>query len=124
MGNSFLPEFKEDNLIVAAYELPGQSLDATSRMGISVEKELLSHYDITAVGQRVGRTDLDDDGGGPQFSEFDIKAREVKRPLEDTIVDMRRHLAEVPGAVFDIGSFISHRMDDVLYQAEHAQISP
>jgi Cu/Ag efflux pump CusA len=96
MGQSFLPEFKEDNLIVAAYGLPGQSLEATTRMGTTVEKELLSHYDIVAVGQRAGRAEMDDDAGSPNFSEFDVKAREVKRPLEETIIDMRRHLKELP----------------------------
>jgi len=123
MGQSFLPEFKEDNLIVAAYGLPGQSLEATSKMGANLERELLSHFDIVAVGQRVGRAEMDDDAGGPNFSEFDIKAREVKRPLEQTISDMRKHLAEVPGAVFDIGSFISHRIDDVLSGGTRAEIA-
>jgi CzcA family heavy metal efflux pump len=123
MGQTFLPEFKEDNLIVAAFGLPGQSLDATSKMGINVEKELLSHFDIVATGQRVGRAEMDDDAGGPNFSEFDIKAREVKRPLEETVIDMRHHLAEIPGTVFDIGSFISHRMDDVLSNGTRAEIA-
>lgn len=123
MGQSFLPEFKEDNLIIAEYGLPGQSIEATSRMGVSVERELLSHHDIVAAGQRVGRAEMDDDAGGTNFSEFDVKAREEKRPLERTIEDMRHHLGEIPGAVFDIGSFISHRMDDVLSGGTRAEIA-
>ncbi len=123
MGQSFLPEFKEDNLIIAAYGLPGQSLEATTRMGAIVEKEMMSHYDIVAAAQRAGRAELDDDAGGPNFSEFDVKVREVKRPLEETIVDLRGHLKEVPGYVFDIGSFISHRIDDVLSGGTRADIA-
>ncbi|MGH9551867.1 MAG: efflux RND transporter permease subunit, partial [Terriglobales bacterium] len=123
MGQAFLPEFNEDNLIVAAFSLPGQSLEATTRMGSVVEKEMLEHSDIVAVGQRAGRAEMDDDAGAPSFSEFDVKAREAHRPLAVTIKDMRRHLAEMPGVVFDIGSFISHRMDDVLSGGTRADIA-
>jgi nickel/cobalt tolerance cation efflux system protein len=121
MGQAFLPEFKENNLIIAATGLPGQSLEATTRMGIAIERKLLEHKEVIAVGQRAGRAELDDDAGGPNFSEFDVKLTD-NRSLSVLLADIRRHLQELPGVAFDIGSFISHRMDDVLSGGTRADI--
>lgn len=122
MGQAFLPEFKENNLIIAATGLPGQSLTATTRMGIAVERALLDHKEVAAVGQRAGRAELDDDAGGPNFSEFDVKLKDTAGPLLPLLSDIRSHLNELPGIAFDIGSFISHRMDDVLSGGTRADI--
>lgn len=123
MGQTFLPDFREENLIISMTGLPGQSLEATTRMGIAVERKLLEHPDVVAVGQRVGRAELDDDAGGPNYSEFDIRLKETNRPLADILADIRGHLKELPGVVVDIGSFIGHRMDDVLSGGTRAHIA-
>lgn len=123
MGQTFLPDFREDNLIISTVGLPGQSLEATTRMGIAVEKELLKHEDVVAVGQRAGRAELDDDAGGPNFSEFDVQLREDKRGLTSILNDIRTHMNELPGVAFDVGSFIEHRMDDVLSGGTRAAIA-
>lgn len=123
MGQEFLPEFKEDAVILSMYGLPGQSLEATTRIGAAVEKKLLQHTDVFAVGQRAGRAELDDDAGAPSFSEFDIQLRETKRPLSAILFDIRHHLDEIPGITYDVGSFIQHRMEDVLSGGTRAQIA-
>jgi CzcA family heavy metal efflux pump len=123
MGQTFLPEFREDNLIIAATGLAGQSLEATDRMGVALERKLLEHPEVQAVAQRVGRAELDDDAGGPHFSEFDIRLKESNRPLSAILKDLRGHLNEVPGIAFDVGSFIAHRMDDVLSGGTRADIA-
>ncbi len=123
MGQTFLPQFREENLIIATTGLPGQSLESTTRMGIAMSRKLLEHSEVVAIGQRAGRAELDDDAGLPNFSEFDIQLRETKRPLSAILADIRDHLNEVPGMVYDVGSFISHRMDDVLSGGTRAQIA-
>ncbi len=123
MGQTFLPEFRELNLIIAATGLPGQSIDASKRMGIALEKNLLKHPDVIAIGQRIGRAELDDDAGGPHFSEFDLHLKESNRPLSKILADIRGHLSEIPGMAFDVGSFIAHRMDDVLSGGTRADIA-
>jgi CzcA family heavy metal efflux pump len=122
MGQAFLPDFRENNLIIAATGLPGQSLEATTRMGIAIERKLLQNKEVIAVGQRAGRAELDDDAGGPNFSEFDVKLADNGRPLAPLLADIRTHLKELPGIAFDVGSFISHRMDDVLSGGTRADI--
>lgn len=114
MGQTFLPPFREENLIIPALSPPGQSLEATNRLGLAVEAELKKRSDVLAVAQRAGRAELDDDAGGPHFSEFDVHLAESKQPLEQTLSQIREQLHRVPGAVFDIGSFVADRMNDVL----------
>ncbi|MBI4534540.1 MAG: efflux RND transporter permease subunit [Candidatus Melainabacteria bacterium] len=123
MGRAFLPEFREENLIITTVGRPGESLEATTRMGIAVERKLLEHPDVVAVGQRVGRAELDDDAGAPNFSEFDVQLKETERSLAAILIDIRGHLNQVPGIVYDVGSFISHRMDDVLSGGTRADIA-
>jgi CzcA family heavy metal efflux pump len=123
MGQEFLPAFQEENLIVAVSGLPGQSLGATTRMGQAIEKELMQHSNILSVGQRAGRADMDDDAGGPNFSEFDLQLKKSDHPLASVIGDVRSHFNELPGISYDVGSFIQHRMEDVLSGGTRAQIA-
>jgi CzcA family heavy metal efflux pump len=123
MGQEFLPQFKEDALILAMYGLPGQSLEATTRIGTAVEQKLLQHKEVVAVGQRAGRAELDDDAGAPSFSEFDIQVKESStRSVASILEDIRKHMDEIPGITYDVGSFIEHRMEDVLSGGTRAQI--
>jgi CzcA family heavy metal efflux pump len=123
MGQEFLPRFEEENLIVAVSGFPGQSLAATTRMGAAIEKKLMDHANIAAVGQRAGRAELDDDAGGPNWSEFDLQLKSSHHPLASVIADVRSHFDELPGISYDVGSFIQHRMEDVLSGGTRAQIA-
>ncbi len=123
MGQSFLPKFREESIIITATGLPGASLETTTRMGMALSQRLLAHKDILSVGQRAGRAELDDDAGGPNFSEFDVELKEAGRSLTTILSDIRHHLDDLPGAAFDVGSFIEHRMDDVLSGGTRAQIA-
>ena len=123
MGQEFLPQFQEENLIVGIIGMPGQALSATTRMGTALERELMKHVNVLSVGQRAGRAELDDDAGGPNFSELDLQLKTSNHPLQAIIADVRSHLNEVPGISFDVGSFIEHRMEDVLSGGTRAQIA-
>ncbi|MGD9679708.1 MAG: efflux RND transporter permease subunit [Candidatus Obscuribacterales bacterium] len=122
MGEDFLPQFREDSLIVTVIARAGQSLEATTRMGGSFERTMLGRKDVTAVAQWAGRAETDDMAGGPNFSEFDIQLKPSDESLNEILKDVRYHLNEIPGIVFDVGSFISHRMDEVLSGGTKANI--
>lgn len=123
MGQEFLPPFKEEAIIVTMCGLPGQSLEATTRIGTAIERKFLQHTDILAIGQRAGRAELDDDAGGPSFAEFDIQLKQTERSLAVILADLRKHMDEIPGITYDIGSFIQHRMEDVMSGGVRAQIA-
>lgn len=122
MGQDLLPRFSEDSLMVTAIARAGQNLESTVRMGASFETTMLERDDVQAIAQWAGRAELDDMAGGPNFSEFDIQLKPTTSSMEEILKDVRFHLSEIPGLLFDVGSFISHRMDEVLSGGTRANV--
>lgn len=116
LGTSFLPEFHEGNFIVAMTTLPGTSLKESMRLGTQVRKELLKFPQVVSISQRAGRSELDEDALSPNSSEFDVRLdfeRDKKMSPVELIKRIRHDLSVIPGAVFNVGQFIAHRMDEV-----------
>ena len=116
-GRSFLPEFHEGNFIVVMSTLPGTSLDESMRLGYRVRERLLNYPQVVSVSQRAGRSELDEDAQPPNFSEFDVKLdydRDKRMPPDELLRRIRSDLSDIPGAIFNVGQFISHRMDEIL----------
>lgn len=116
-GTSFLPEFHEGNFILAMATLPGTSLDESMRIGKQVRKQLLQYPQVVSISQRAGRSAIDEDALPPNLSEFDINIdfdRDRSVSPEELIKKIRDDLSKIPGVVFNLGQFISHRMDEVL----------
>jgi Cu/Ag efflux pump CusA len=115
-GRSFLPEFHEGNYIIAMTTLPGTSLDESMRLGGEVRRMLIRYPQVVSIDQRAGRGELDDDAQPPNFSEFDVRldfSKNQKMPADELLRGIRGDLANLPGAVFNVGQFIAHRMDEV-----------
>jgi Cu/Ag efflux pump CusA len=116
-GRSFLPEFQEGNYIIAMTTLPGTSLEESMRLGKIVRENLLKYPQVVSISQRAGRSDLDEDAMPPNFSEFDVHLEfdKNKKMSPDLLLkNIRKDLANIPGAVFNVGQFIAHRMDEIL----------
>lgn len=116
-GKSFLPEFHEGNFIVAMSTLPGTSLEESMRLGLQVRKTLLKYPQVLSISQRAGRSELDEDALSPNVSEFDVWLDFNKDPSMspvELIKRIRGDLTQIPGAGFNVGQFIAHRMDEVL----------
>lgn len=116
-GRSFLPEFHEGNFIIALNTLPGTSLDESMRLGRHIRHHLLEYPQVVSISQRAGRSELDEDAMPPNFSEFDVRmdfTKDKKLSPDETLKHIRKDLSQIPGAVFNVGQFIAHRMDEVL----------
>ena len=116
-GRSFLPEFHEGNFIVVMSTLPGTSLEESMRLGYQVRQRLLKYPQVVSISQRAGRSELDEDAQPPNFSEFDVKLdydRDKRMPPDELLRRIRSDLSDIPGAIFNVGQFISHRMDEML----------
>ena len=115
-GRSFLPEFHEGNYIIAMTTLPGTNLEESMRLGAQVRRIMLGYKQVLSIDQRAGRSELDEDAQPPNFSEFDVQVdfnRDPTMTADELLRRVRADLNEIPGAVFNVGQFIAHRMDEV-----------
>ncbi|MEL7305556.1 MAG: efflux RND transporter permease subunit, partial [Myxococcota bacterium] len=113
-GRSFLPEFNEGSLVIAAITLPGTSLVQSDTLGRLAEKALLSDPAVVSTARRTGRAEKDEHVQGVESAEIDVRLREDERSKEEMLEDIRERLASVPGMQFTLGQPISHRIDHMV----------
>ncbi len=113
-GRSFLPEFREGTLTIAAVTLPGTSLATSDAMGRHIEEILLRHPEVVAVARRTGRAELDEHAQGVNASELDVTLQPTERTREEFLEALRRDLSILPGMNITIGQPIGHRIDHML----------
>ena len=113
-GRSFLPEFREGTLTIAAVTLPGTSLAESDAMGKRIEAILLRHPEVVSVARRTGRAEMDEHAQGVNSAEIDVSLRQTKRSRDTFLGALRQDLSMLPGMNITIGQPISHRIDHML----------
>lgn len=114
LGHSFLPPFNEGSFTININTLPGISLEESDRIGRKAEEALLSIPEITAVGRKTGRAELDEHAFGVNSSEIEAPFVLGSRTKEELLADIRAKLQEIPGINIEVGAPISHRIDAML----------
>ncbi|MDP2794916.1 MAG: efflux RND transporter permease subunit, partial [Sulfurisoma sp.] len=112
-ARSFLPAFNEGTLTITAVMNPGTSLTEANRIGTLAEQLILQVPEVTQVGRRTGRAELDEHAEGVHYSEIDADLKKSARSREAVLQDIRDRLAPLPASV-NTGQPISHRLDHML----------
>ena len=113
---SFLPPFNEGTLLVGMRLNPGVTLAESSKLAQQAEVLIRQVPEVTHVGRRSGRAELDEHAEGVHVSELDVglkPAGELNRSMTKIQADIRSRLVNLPAAVA-IGQPISHRIDHML----------
>ena len=113
LPRAFLPAFNEGSLVLGVLFQPGTSLEQANEMGQLAESLLLEVPEVSQVGRRTGRAELDEHAEGVHSSEIDIDLIPSARSREQVLDDIRQKLAVLPAQVA-IGQPISHRLDHLL----------
>ena len=114
MGRSFLPEFNEGTLTIAAVSMPGISLEESNKIGSRIETILLSFPEISITSRRTGRAELDEHAQGVNAAEIDAPFILTDRSRTKFMKDIREKLSSVSEANITIGQPIGHRIDHML----------
>jgi HME family heavy-metal exporter len=110
---AFLPPFNEGSLVMGMTFTPGTSLSEANRLGSLAETLIAQVPEVTKVGRRTGRAELDEHAEGVHSSEIDVDLKPSKRSREDVMAAIRSQLSVIPASIA-IGQPISHRLDHLL----------
>jgi HME family heavy-metal exporter len=113
---TFLPPFNEGTFLVGLRLNPGVTLSETAALARQAEVLIKQVPEVTHVGRRSGRAELDEHAEGVHVSELDVGLKptnELKRPMSEISADIRAKLVNIPAAI-SIGQPISHRIDHML----------
>jgi Cu/Ag efflux pump CusA len=114
---AFLPAFNEGSLVLGMVMQPGTSLAEANRLGSMAETLIRQVPEVTQVGRRTGRAELDEHAEGVHSAEIDVDLKHHRdaqsRDRETVIADIRNRLTSLPAQVA-IGQPISHRLDHLL----------
>jgi heavy-metal exporter, HME family len=116
MASSFLPPFNEGTLLIGLRLNPGVSLSESAGVASRAEKLVRQVPEVTYVGRRSGRAELDEHAEGVHVSELDVglkPAGDLDRSMAEIQADIRSRLVNLPAAIA-IGQPISHRIDHML----------
>jgi HME family heavy-metal exporter len=113
---TFLPPFNEGTLLIGIRLNPGVTLAESSALAREAEVLVRQAPEVTYVGRRSGRAELDEHAEGVHVSELDVglkPASELTRSMAEITADIRARLANLPAAVA-VGQPIAHRIDHML----------
>ncbi len=110
---AFLPAFNEGSLVLGMVFNPGTALAEANRMGALAESLIAQVPEVTQVGRRTGRAELDEHAEGVHSAEIDVDLKRSERDREAVMADIRARLSVLPAQIA-IGQPISHRLDHLL----------
>ena len=113
LPRAFLPAFNEGTLTVSMLLNPGTSLSESNRLGSLAESLLLGVPEVSQVGRRTGRAEMDEHAEGVHSSEIDVDLGNPGRDRQTVVADIRQRLAALPANI-SVGQPISHRLDHLL----------
>ena len=115
LGARFLPDFRENYLIVHASVRAGVSIAETARIGRSISQDLLAIPGVKTVAEQIGRAENGQDPDAPHKSEFEVQIDPQRgRSPAAVETDIRRVFAGYPNVLIEVNSVLAERIGETL----------
>ncbi len=113
-GRSFLPEFNEGSLNIAAATAPGTSLQTSDEIVGRLEQFLVHHPAVSSVIRSTGRAERDEHAMDVNFSELEVGLDLEGQDRDAVLEEIRAQAASIPGLAVAVGQPISHRIEHLV----------
>ena len=70
LGEELLPKFRETDFLMHWVEKPGIGIDPMNRISIRASREMMAVPGVRNFGAHIGRAEVADEVGGPNFTEL------------------------------------------------------
>ncbi|HEY6923299.1 MAG TPA: efflux RND transporter permease subunit, partial [Steroidobacteraceae bacterium] len=114
LGARFLPDFRENYLIVHASSRPGGSLGETGRIGRHISAGLLQIPGVKSVAEQIGRAENGQDPDGPHKSEFEVQFDPLGHSPAEVERAIRKVFADYPNIAVEVNSVLAERIGETL----------
>jgi Cu/Ag efflux pump CusA len=119
LGQSLLPSFRENNVLVNSSTAPGTSHAETYRITSRISSELRSLPGVRSVGAHVGRAVTGDQVVGINSSQIWVGI-DPKADYDKTIAAIRKTVAGYPGVDHSVQFYLRDKVGEVLTGASKA----
>jgi len=115
LGARFLPDFRENYLIVHASLRAGVSIAETARIGHGISERLLSIPGVKSVAEQIGRAENGQDPDAPHKSEFEVQI-DPGHGYSPAQVDVaiRKVFGGYPNIAIEVNSVLAERIGETL----------
>ncbi|UIJ43517.1 CusA/CzcA family heavy metal efflux RND transporter [Sphingomonas cannabina] len=120
LGQEFLPQLDEGDVLVSAFRVPGTSVEQSQKMQAQIERALQGMPEIRTVFSRTGTAEIAADPMPPNATDTFIMLKDRKQwpnPSEAKAAIIERieaRLATVPGHAYEVTQPIQMRFNELI----------
>jgi cobalt-zinc-cadmium resistance protein CzcA len=120
LGQEFLPQLDEGNILVQAVRIPGTSVDQSQAMQFQVEKALAKAPEVRFAFSRTGTSEIASDPMPPNATDTFVILKAKKEwpdpglSKEELVERLEKRLSTLPGNAYEITQPIQMRFNELI----------
>ncbi len=120
LGQEFLPQLDEGNILVQAVRIPGTSVDQSQAMQFQVEKALAKAPEVRFAFSRTGTSEIASDPMPPNATDTFVILKPKKEwpdpglSKEELVERLEKRLSALPGNAYEITQPIQMRFNELI----------
>ncbi|MDO6414604.1 CusA/CzcA family heavy metal efflux RND transporter [Sphingomonas sp. BIUV-7] len=120
LGQEFLPQLDEGDILVQAWRPPGTSVDQSQRMQFAVEKTISREPEVRYAFSRTGTSEIASDPMPPNATDTFVMLKPRKEwpdpnlPKAELIERIQKKISTIPGNSYEITQPIQMRFNELI----------